>query len=54
MLVAMLGVLKASIRRPVGRSKVRMMESIDAVTSHRESGENACFRRQLPVSSHSV
>ena len=34
-----LGVLNASINRPVGISNVRMMESRDAATSQRESGE---------------
>jgi hypothetical protein len=38
-LVATLGVLNASINRPVGISNVRMMESKAAATSHRESGE---------------
>lgn len=38
-LVATLGVLNASINRPVGISNVRMMESNDAATSQRESGE---------------
>jgi hypothetical protein len=40
MLVARLDVLKASIKRPVGISNVRIMESRDVVTSHLESGEN--------------
>lgn len=40
-LVATLEVLKASIKRPVGTSNVRMIESSELVTSHRESGENA-------------
>lgn len=40
-LVATLDVRKASIRRPVGTSYVRMIESNDVVTSQRESGENA-------------
>lgn len=39
MLVGTLGVLNASINRPVGMSNVRMMESRDATTSQRESGE---------------
>ena len=34
-----LGVLNASIIRPVGISNVRMIESRDAATSQRESGE---------------
>jgi len=38
-LVATLGVLNASINRPVGISNVRMTESRDAATSQRESGE---------------
>ena len=38
-LVAMLEVRNMSIRRPVGTSNVRMIESIDVVTSHLESGE---------------
>lgn len=42
MLVGMLVVLKASTRQPEGMSKVRMMESSEAVMSHRESGEKAC------------
>lgn len=41
-LVAILGVRKASMSRPVGMSKVRMIESSDVVTSHRESGEKVC------------
>jgi len=41
MLVGMLVVLKASTRQPEGMSKVRMMESSEAVMSHRESGEKA-------------
>jgi len=41
MLVATLGVRKASIRHPVGRSKVRIVESRELATSHRESGEKA-------------
>ena len=40
-LVATLEVRKRSIKRPVGTSNVRMMESIEVVTSHLESGENA-------------
>ena len=39
-LVATLGVLNASISRPVGISNVRIMLSMDAATSQRESGEN--------------
>jgi len=39
MLVGTLGVLNASINRPVGMSNVRMMESRDATTNQRESGE---------------
>ena len=46
-LVATLGVLNASIKRPVGTSNVRITESSEVVTSHRESGENACQRRLL-------
>jgi hypothetical protein len=42
MLVATLPVLNASMRRPLGTSNVRMIESRDVVTSQRESGENAC------------
>ena len=38
-LVGTLGVLNASINRPVGISNVRTMESSDAATSQRESGE---------------
>ena len=38
-LVATLGVLNASINRPVGTSNVRMTESNDVVISQRESGE---------------
>ena len=38
-LVATLGVLNASINRPVGISNVRMIESRHAATSQRESGE---------------
>jgi len=38
-LVATLGVLNASINRPVGISNVRMTECRDAATSQRESGE---------------
>lgn len=41
-LVATLGVRKASMSRPVGMSKVRMMVSSDVVTSHLESGEKVC------------
>ena len=41
MLVAMLVVRNASTNRPVGMSKVRMVESMDVVRSQRESGENA-------------
>ena len=41
-LVATLGVLNALINRPVGISNVRMMESRDAATSQRESGEKVC------------
>lgn len=43
-LVATLDVLNASIKRPVGTSNVRIIESNEVVTSHRESGENACRR----------
>lgn len=46
-LVATLDVLNASIKRPVGTSNVRIIESNEVVTSHRESGENACRRRLL-------
>ncbi len=42
MLVATLEMRNRSISRPVGTSNVRMTESIDAVTSHLESGENVC------------
>ena len=42
MLVATLDVRKRSISRPVGMSNVRMMESMEVVTSHLESGENVC------------
>ena len=38
-LVATLEVRKASMRRPVGISNVRMIESSDVVISHRASGE---------------
>lgn len=41
-LVVTLGVLNASINRPVGISNVRMMESRAAATSQRESGEKVC------------
>jgi hypothetical protein len=40
MLVATLSVRNASINSPVGRSNVRIMESMEVVTSHLESGEN--------------
>jgi hypothetical protein len=40
MLIAILDVRNASIRRPVGISNVRIMESKEVVTSQRESGEN--------------
>lgn len=39
-LVHTLEVLKASMSWPVGTSKVRIIESSDVTTSHRESGEN--------------
>lgn len=41
-LVATLGVLNASIKRPVGISNVRMIESRDAAISQRESGDKVC------------
>ena len=41
MLVATVDVRKASIRRPVGMSKVLIIESSDVVMSHRESDEKA-------------
>lgn len=41
MLIAVLGRRKASIKRPVGMSKVLIIESSDVATSHLESGENA-------------
>lgn len=41
MLVATLDVRNASMRRPVGTSYVRMIESSEVVINHRESGENA-------------
>jgi hypothetical protein len=44
MLVATLDVRKASIRHPVGRSKVRIIESMELAINHRESGEKACER----------
>ena len=40
MLVATLDVRNASIKRPVGTSKVRMTESIPVAINHLESGEN--------------
>ena len=43
-LVATLHVLNASIKRPLGTSNVRIIESNEVVISHRESGENACRR----------
>lgn len=43
-LVATVCVLNPSMSRPDGISKVRMIESRDVVTSHRESGENVCTR----------
>lgn len=42
MLVATLDVRNRSIILPVGMSNVRMIESIEVVTSHLESGENVC------------
>lgn len=39
MLVATLDVRKASMRQPVGTSKVRITESSEDTTSHLESGE---------------
>jgi hypothetical protein len=42
MLVATLLVRNASMRSPLGISKVRMMESKEDATSQRESGENVC------------
>lgn len=39
-LVATLDVLNASIKRPVGTSKVRITESTPVAISHLESGEN--------------
>jgi len=44
MLVATLDVRKASIRHPVGRSKVRIIESMELAINHRESGEKTCER----------
>lgn len=40
--MATLGVLNASINRPVGISNVRITVSKDAATSQRESGEKVC------------
>ena len=40
-LTAKVGVRKASIKRPVGRSNVRMTESWLQTTSHLESAEKA-------------
>jgi hypothetical protein len=42
MLVATLDVRNASIRRPVGTSKVLITESRELATSQRESGEKVC------------
>lgn len=42
MLVATLDVRNRSIILPVGMSNVRIIESIEVVTSHLESGENVC------------
>src|ERR1700690_3342563 len=39
-LAATLDVRNASIRRPVGTSNVRIIESREVVTNQRESGEN--------------
>ena len=44
MLVATLEVRNASISRPVGISNVRITESREEVTSHRESGEKVCVK----------
>lgn len=41
-LIAMLGVRKASMSRPVGRSNVRTTESEEETISHLESAEKAC------------
>ena len=49
MLVATLGVLNASIRRPVGMSNVLIMESSDDAINHLESEENAWFNQVRPV-----
>lgn len=46
-LVATLDVRKASINRPVGMSKVRIIESKELVTSQRESGEKVCRTLEL-------
>ena len=40
--MAILGVRKASISRPVGKSNVRTTESEEETMSHLESAENAC------------
>jgi hypothetical protein len=50
MLVATLLVLNASISRPVGTSKVRMMESKDVTRSQREFGEKVCHKLVLTES----
>jgi hypothetical protein len=47
-LVATLLVRKASIKRPVGISNVRMMESKAVATSQRESGEKV-YTCQLAI-----
>jgi hypothetical protein len=41
MLEATLDVRKASMRRPVGTSNVRIIESMEVATNHRESGEKS-------------
>ena len=43
-LVATLEVRNASIKRPVGRSNVRITESKAVAINHRESGEKVCKR----------
>ena len=46
--VATLAVLKASTSWPVGMSNVRIIESVDVVSSQRESFEKACRTVQQP------
>ncbi len=49
-LVATLGVLKTSIKRPVGTSNVRIDESNELAISHLESGENVYVLDQVYAS----